>query len=72
MTPEHCVDCGVLTVPDKKEERNITLPIEVMDKLADILWQDMNFHNPHEILIQARTLLLELGITLRYAQPRTK
>ena len=48
-----------------RKEKSITLPIEVMNALNDILWQDMNFHNPHEILVQARTLLLELGITLK-------
>ena len=48
-----------------KKQKTITLPIEIMNELADILFQDMNFHNPHTIIVQARTLLLDLGITLK-------
>ena len=46
-------------------KKEITLPIEIMEKLADIIFQDMNFHNPHKIVVEARSLLLELGITLK-------
>ena len=46
-------------------KKEITLPIEIMEKLANILFQDMNFHNPHKIVVEARSLLLELGITLK-------
>ena len=53
-----------------KEEITITLPVEIMEKLANILFQDMNFHNPHEIIISARTFLLELGITLAVVKRR--
>ena len=50
-------------------KKEITLPIEVMEKLANILFQDMNFHNPHEIIVEARGFLLELGITIKVITP---
>ena len=53
-------------------KKEITLPIEIMEKLADILFQDMNFHNPHKIVVEARSLLLELGITLKTITSKKK
>ena len=51
------------------KKKEITLPIEIMEKLENILFQDMNFHNPHKIIVEARSLLLELGITLEIRTP---
>ena len=51
-------------------KKEITLPTEIMEKLAEILFQDMNFHNPHQIVAEARSFLLELGITLKINQKR--
>ena len=46
------------------EKETITFPIEVMEEFTNILFQDMNFHNPHEIVEEARKYLLGLGVIL--------
>jgi len=48
----------------RKMVRNITLPAEVLEKMANILFQDMTNNNPHSIVTQARMCLLDMDITL--------
>jgi hypothetical protein len=53
-------------------KKNIKIPVEVMEKLADILFQDINFNNPNKIVVEARYFLLGLGIDLKLKRERKK